>query len=227
MEAEIAEEIEFHRAARQAALEAAGLEPAAAAAAARRGLGNTTIAREDARSVWIWRWLDSTWQDVRNAARTLKREPSFAVVVALTLALGVGVNATMFGLMDALLLRPFQFPDYERIVVVREARKGAAEREAIAAANFLDWRTEVRSFERLGAWEGWGVNLTGGGEAERLQGARVSLGFFELLGVQPALGGPFTVDERQPASDRRVILSDALWKRRFGATPPSLAVRFG
>jgi putative ABC transport system permease protein len=219
MEAEIAEEIEFHRAARQAALEAAGLEPAAAAAAARRGLGNTTIAREDARSVWIWRWLDSTWQDVRNAARTLKREPSFAVVVALTLALGVGVNVTMFGLMDALLLRPFQFPDYERIVVVREARKGAAEREAIAAANFLDWRTEVRSFERLGAWEGWGVNLTGGGESERLQGARVSSGFFELLGVQPALGGPLTVDERQPASDRRVILSDALWKRRFGGDP--------
>jgi putative ABC transport system permease protein len=219
MEAELAEEVEFHRAASQAALEAAGLSPKAAAEAARRNLGNTTIAREDARAVWIWPWIESAWQDVRNAARALKREPSFALVVALTLALGVGLNATMFGLMDALLLRPFQFRDYERIVVVREARKGASERETVAPANFLDWRSQARSFEMLSAWESWGINLTGGGEAERLQGARVSARFFELIGVRPALGDPPIVDERHPGSDRRVVLSDALWKRRFGGDP--------
>ena len=218
MDAELQEELEFHRTARQAALEASGFSSDAAAYAARRELGNTVTAREDARAVWIWPWLESACQDLRNAARALRREPSFAVVVAVTLALGVGLNATVFGLMDALLLRPFQFLGYERMVVVREARKGASERESVAPATFLDWRSQSRGFEMLSAWEGWGVNLTGRGEAERLQGARVAAGFFELLGVTPALGYPLTVDERQPA-DRRVVLSDALWKRRFGGDP--------
>jgi putative ABC transport system permease protein len=219
MEAELAEEVAFHRAAKQAALEAAGLSPAEAAEAARRQLGNTTLAREDARAVWIWPWLEGAWQDLRNAARSLKREPSFALVVAVTLALGVGLNATVFGMMDALLLRPFQFRDYERIVVLRESRKGLSERETVAPANFLDWRTQARSFEVLSAWEGWITNLTDGGEAERLQGARVAANFFELLGVRPALGDPLVADERQSGNDHRVVLSDALWKRRFGGDP--------
>ena len=219
MDAELADELEFHRAARQAALEAAGLSTRDAAAAARRDLGNTMLAREDARAVWIWPRLDGVWQDVRNAARTLTREPSFGLVVAITLALGIGLNATVFGMMDALLLRPFQFRDYERIVVLREARKGASEREPLAPANFLDWRSQSRSFEPLSAWEPWGINLTSNGETRRLAGARVSAGFFELLGVQPALGEPLTIDERQPGNDRRVVLSDALWKTRFGGDP--------
>ncbi len=218
IEAELEEELEFHRAARQSALETSGLSAAAATDAARRSVGNTLLAREDARAVWIWPWLESVWQDVRNAARALRREPSFCLVVALTLALGVGLNATVFGMMDALLLRPFQFPDYQRIVILRELRRGAAEREPVAAANFLDWRGQARSFGTLSAWEGWGVNLTGRGEAERLQGARVAAGFFELLGVGAAVGQPFTADERSGA-DRRVVLSDALWKRRFGGDP--------
>jgi putative ABC transport system permease protein len=218
-EAELAEEVEFHRSARQAALEAAGLSPADAAAAARRELGNTTLAREDARAVWIWPRLDGVWKDIRNAARALKREPSFAAVVAVTLALGVGLNATVFGMMDALLLRPFQFPDYDRIVVLRETRKGAAEREAVAPANFLDWRDQARSFEQLGAWESWGANLTSNGETRRLAGARVSAAFFELLGVGTAIGAPVSMDERHSGDDRRVVLSDALWKTRFGGDP--------
>jgi putative ABC transport system permease protein len=219
MEAELAEEVEFHRARTQAALESDGLSPAAADAAARRRLGNTTLAREDARAVWIWPWLESAWQDVRHAARVLRREPGFALVVALTLALGVGLNATVFGMMDALLLRPFQFRDYERIAVVREVRKGSSGREPIAPATFLDWQAQARTFETLAAWEGWGPSLTDGGEAERLQGARVSARFFDLLGVQPALGRPPAFDDRQPAADRRVVLSDALWTRRFGGNP--------
>jgi putative ABC transport system permease protein len=218
IEAELEEELEFHRAARQSALETSGLSAAAAADAARRALGNTLLAREDARAVWIWPWLESVWQDVRNAARALRREPSFCLVVALTLALGVGLNVTVFGMMDALLLRPFQFPDYQRIVILREVRRGAAEREPVAAASFLDWRRQARSVETLSAWEGWGVNLTGRGEAERLQGARVAAGFFELLGVGAAIGQPLTTDERS-GEDRRVVLSDALWKRRFGGDP--------
>lgn len=218
IEAELREELEFHRAARQSAFETNGLPAAAAAGAARRALGNTLRAREDARAVWIWPWLESIWQDVRNAARALRREPSFCLVVAFTLSLGVGLNATVFGMMDALVLRPFQFSDYERILVLREARRGAAEHGPVAAADFLDWRRQARSFDILSAWEGWGVNLTGHGEAERLQGARVATGFFELLSVGAAVGRPLATDERS-GDDRRVVLSDGLWTRRFGADP--------
>ena len=109
IEAELEEELEFHRAARQSSLEREGLSPSAAAHASRRALGNTLLAREDARAIWIRPWLESVWQDLRHAARTLRREPSFCLIVAVTLALGVGLNATVFGMMDALLLRPFQF----------------------------------------------------------------------------------------------------------------------
>jgi putative ABC transport system permease protein len=218
IEAELEEELEFHRASRQAALEKRGLPAEAAADAARRALGNTRLAREDARAVWIWPWLESIWQDVRNAARALRREPSFCLVVALTLALGVGLNATVFGMMDALLLRPFQFPDHQRIAILGELRRGTAEREPVAAADFLDWREQARSFETLSAWEGQGINLTGHGDAQRLQGARVAAGFFELLGVDAAVGQSLTTDERS-GDDRRVVLSHALWKRLFGGDP--------
>jgi hypothetical protein len=148
VEAELEEELEFHRASRQADLEASGLSQSGARDAARRALGNVTRAREDARGVWIWPWVESIWQDVKHAGRVLRREPSFAMVVALTLGLGIGLNATVFGMADALLLRPFQFADHERIVVVREIRKGGSERESVAPANFLDWKNQAQA--RLG-----------------------------------------------------------------------------
>ncbi|HEY8548475.1 MAG TPA: ABC transporter permease [Vicinamibacterales bacterium] len=217
--AELAEELEYHRARKRAELEARGLSPEVARREAARALGNELIAREDARAVWISRWLDTTWQDVRNGMRMLRRDPWLSIVVALTLALGVGMNATAFGLMDALLLRPFQFQDVDRIVLLREVRRGSAEREAVAPANFLDWQAQSNAFERLSAWEPWAVDLTGGSEAQRIQGARVGPGFFELLGVSPAAGRPFAAEDHEPGNNRRVLISDILWKQRFGAAP--------
>jgi putative ABC transport system permease protein len=129
------------------------------------------------------------------------------------------VNATVLGMMDALLLRPFQFPDYQRLVVVWETPRGAAERDTIAPATFLDWRTQVRGIEQLVAWEWSDSTLTVAGEPERVQGFRVTAGFFELFGNAPALGRSFARDDEQPGNQRRVVISDGLWKRRFGADP--------
>jgi putative ABC transport system permease protein len=157
--------------------------------------------------------------DLRYAVRTLRSQPSFSLAVALTLALGLGLNASVLGMMDALLLRPFQFHDYQRLVVLFETPKGTSDREPVAPANYLDWRDEMRSVERLVAWEHWGATLSGSTEPERLQGFRVSPAFFETLGIHPTAGRAFDATDEQPGNDRRVIIGDGLWKRRFGADP--------
>lgn len=157
--------------------------------------------------------------DLKYAVRGLARQPGYSLVIALTLALGLGLNATIFGMVDAMFFRPFQFRDYDRIVVLFEAPAGAAHREAVAPANYLDWQRQVSSIENLSAWEWWNAVLSGREEPERLQACRVTSGFFELLGIQPALGRSFTRDEEQVGNHRRVVLGDGLWKRRFGAAP--------
>jgi putative ABC transport system permease protein len=157
--------------------------------------------------------------DLRYAARTLRDQPSFSIAVALTLALGLGLNATVLGMMDALLLRPFQFQDYQRLIVVFESPRGSADREPVAPATYLNWREEMRSVERLVAWEDWGATLGGATEPERLQGFRVSPGFFEALGIVPTAGRVFDATEGEPGNDRTVVIGDGLWKRRFGADP--------
>jgi len=157
--------------------------------------------------------------DFRFALRNVVRQPGSSIVVALTLALGLGLNATTLGMVDALFLRPFQFRDYDRLVVLSETVRGSSERESVAPANFLDWRTDARRFERLAAWQWWQSTLTAGNLPERVQGFHVSPGFFELLGIQPASGRFFTTDEDQPGNHRRIVLGNGLWRRRFGGNP--------
>ena len=157
--------------------------------------------------------------DLKYAARRIAAQPSFALAVALTLALGLAVNAAIFGLIDALMLRPFQFPDYQRIVVLFETRSGSSGRDAAAPAIYLNWREELRTVQGLAAFEVWGATLGGRTEPERLQGFRVSPGFFETLGIRPPLGRTFQPGEEQPGKDRVAIIGDGLWKRRFGGDP--------
>ena len=173
----------------------------------------------------LQRLIASAALDCRYAARALRRQPGFSATIALTLALGLGLNATVLGMMDALLLRPFQFPDYEHLVVIWETPAGSRERQNVAPANYLDWRAGLRSVEGLTAWEGWAATLTGRDEPERLQAVRVSPGFFEALGTYPAIGRPLAVGEEQPGQDRTVVIGDGLWKRRFGAAPGVLGTR--
>jgi putative ABC transport system permease protein len=157
--------------------------------------------------------------ELKYALRVIRAQPATSLVVGLTLAFGLGINATVLGMMDGMLLRPYQFPDYRRLVVLWETPRHGAERDAVAPANFLDWRREGTRVRGLVAWEGWNVTLTGGTEPERLHGFRVTPGFFELIGVPPAVGRAFTADEGEPGNDRRVVIGDGFWKRRLGADP--------
>ena len=162
--------------------------------------------------------MNSLSIDVRQALRTLLKRPVLSALVVVTLALGLGANAAIFQVVDALLLRPFTLADVDRIVMVTQTGPdvGLDTQETVAPANFLDWRRQTDVFEALAAFEWWDVNLSSTTEAERVPGFAVSANFFEVLGVQPALGRTFTPEEEIRGNHRRAILSHGLWQRRFG-----------
>jgi predicted permease len=221
-DAELAAEIEFHRSARQAALERDGVPASQAVAASRRAMGNVRLAREDARGIWLWPVLERTWQDIRYGARSLAHSPGFTLVAISTLTLGIGVNTAMFSVVNAVLLRPLPYADPDRIVLIWTADPARNIHEgATSFPTFTDWRNENRHFVDLAFWREHAANLTAGGEPERVAGAFASANLFSLLGVNPALGRTFSGAEelrREPV----VVLSHGLWKRRFGGNAAAI-----
>ncbi|RKH50876.1 ABC transporter permease [Corallococcus llansteffanensis] len=162
--------------------------------------------------------MDSFLQDMRYAVRGLLRDRGFTFVAILTLALGIGANTVIFSFLDALMLRPFDFPALDRLVFVVESTPGYA-RNQLSAAVVDELHREARALERVSAFQSWDLNLTGNTEPERLLGYRVTPDFFGVLGVGPALGRALQPDEGRAERERVVVLSHALWERRFGADP--------
>ena len=160
----------------------------------------------------------SLLHDLRTSTRTLLKHPGFVLTTTLILALGIGANTTIFSVINTVLMRPLPYKDPDRLVMIWETnRANGVPRSIVSPANFLDWKKQNQSFEDLAAFRFWYYTVTGSGEPERYQGARVSAGFFPLLGVQPELGRNFGPEDEQVGRDRVVILSHALWQRRFGA----------
>ena len=201
---------------------AKGLSPEEARLAARRTFGGVEQAKEwqrDARSI---RWLDELRQDVRYAVRTLRRAPGFTIAAVLTLALGIGANTTMFGIMNATVLQRLPFPEPERLVMlwtVPIADRGNF--NIVSMPNYQDWLERSRSFAHIGLMDsaGRGYSLTGQGEGEQVPGLRVTASFFSVLGIPPMLGRTFLAAEEEPGRDRVVVLSHGLWARRYAADP--------
>src|SRR6185436_14637227 len=189
-----------------------------AASASRREIGNVTLAREDARGVWIAPWLDGLWQDVRYAARGLRHRPAFTAAAALTLALGIGANTAIFSVVEAVLIRPLPYPEAGRLVRIGQSWNGV-DPGAVSPPNFLDLRAGSRVFESLSPIIWWTGALTGGSRPESVDGQQVSSAFFAMLRVQPLVGRTFVADDDQPGHDRVVVLSHELWRRRFNADP--------
>jgi putative ABC transport system permease protein len=164
--------------------------------------------------------MDRLLQDLRHAVRMLRRTPTFTAVVILTLAVGIGANTAMFSVVNAVLLEGLPFRDAERVVDLNEVEIRNRDRGAIAPANFVDWRNAATSFESMSVYMGRTFNVaTGSGEPERLRGAVTSSTFFDVLGVAPALGRAFTRQDAEPGKATTVILSYALWQRRFAGNP--------
>jgi len=161
------------------------------------------------------------WQDLRFGVRLLWRAPGFAAVALIALALGIGATTAIFSVVDAVLLKPLPFRDPSRVLVIWEKNPAQNKyRLFVAPANFVEWQKRSRTTE-MAALQDVSVNLTGGPnghiDPEELRGERVSAGLFPLLGVQPVLGRAFRPDEDQPGRAFSALLSDSLWRRRFGA----------
>ena len=157
-------------------------------------------------------------RDARYALRQLTRTPGFAVVTLLTLALGIGATTAMFSVVNGVLLKPLPFPESDRLVRVNEIvpQYGAF---AVAPANFLDWRAQSTSFERIVAVNPGTANFVGPEGPERILNAAVSWDFFELARVQPFLGRGFNQEEGATGKNAVIVLSHRAWQRRFGSDP--------
>src|SRR5262249_29810943 len=152
---------------------------------------------------------------VRFALRVLARKPAFTLVVVFTLALGIGAGSAMYSIIDALLVRPLDLPELDRLAVIQESTGGQEFQPDVAPRSFLDYRADAQSFENVVAYQYWEVALTGNGDPENVIGDQVSSGFFDTLGVKPLLGRWFAADEVDGRRDKVVVLSHALWDRRY------------
>jgi len=162
----------------------------------------------------------SLLQDLRFSARTLRKHPGFVITITLVLALGIGANSTIFSVVNAVLIRPLPYEAPDRIVMIWESNQSkAVPRSIVAPANFLDWKEQNHVFDHLAAFRFWYYTVTGAGNPQRYQGARVSADFFPLLGVKPEFGRNFGPEEERVGRDHVVILSHALWQSRLGGDP--------
>jgi predicted permease len=173
------------------------------------------------RTLQTRRWLDDLRQDLSLAVRTLARSPAFTLVALLTLALGIGANVAVFSVVRSVLLRPLPYPAAHELVGVwvDHRSRGRDQPEWFGPLDFADYRDGNRTFSGMAAWGGWGPNLTGTGDPEALAGAAVSWNMLDVLGVPPALGRNFAALDDHAGAERVVILTDGLWRRRFGADP--------
>ncbi len=158
--------------------------------------------------------------DLRYAIRTLIKSPGFTAIAVLTIGLGIGANTAIFSVVNTVLLRPLPYPHPERLMMVwvSNPRQGF-DKDVTSYPTFGDWRNQSRSFERIAAYFGASVSLTGAGDPAQLRVARVTPSFFSTLNVQPALGRWFTEQDAAAGHERVVILDHGLWQGRFGSDP--------
>lgn len=161
------------------------------------------------------------WEDLRYAFRTLLRQPFVALIVIVTMGVGIGVNTTMFSTLELLAYRPFDFPNQDRLVTVFERqRETGFSRRSTTPGNFVDWQEQNRTFDDLVAIKSSYFDLANAAsQPERLSGNFVSTGFFTALGTPAALGRIFTTADNETGRNHVVVLSDGLWRTRFGADP--------
>src|SRR5262245_15631001 len=186
---------------------------------ARRQFGNPTAYKETLRDMWTFRWIEALRQDSHYGVRAMRKSPGFTIVATLTLALGIGANTAIFSVVDAVILRPLPYPEPSRLVQLwGNVKRAKVERRGASYPDYVDWRDQSRSFEAMAAFVDGDLTIAGTGEPERITGEFVSQPYFDLLGMRAVLGRTFRPEEDQvPERNAVVVLSDGLWKRRFGA----------
>jgi predicted permease len=197
-----------------------GMSPEAARRAAKLSLGGADQIKESVHDHRGLPLLETLWQDVRYSFRQLRRSPGFAAVAIITLGLGIGANAAVFSVVDAIVLRPLPYPQQQRLVqiIATEGRGGTNETRASYAA-FMDWRNENRAFVDLAAYQETVLTLTGHGQPELVNGLTATPSLFSMLGVRPLLGRIFDWQDEKSGSAPVALIGENLWRSRYASNP--------
>src|SRR5262245_31296713 len=214
---DISDEIRSHIEEKTEALVAAGMSRADAEAAARRAFGNVTSTQEAARDVWRFAsFIDGLGSDLRYALRGLRQKPGFTIAVILTLALGIGANAMVFAMVNALVLRPLPYPESERLVSIAVKNNADDNGSALHELAYAEWAGLTRSAMSSAAYsETQAVFLTADGP-QKIVGINATPAYFGIFGVRPLQGRTFDDGETLPGGPKVVVLSEPLWRERFG-----------
>ena len=205
-----------------------GMPPEEARYAALRKFGNVTRVKEETREVWSFMWIDQLWQDIRFGVRMLVANPGFTAVAVLSLALGIGVNSTIFSVVSTMLLRkpPVKDPDGLMMLFSKNVKAGTGHetsRSPVSPPDYLDWCAQTTAFSEIAAASSFEndiqATLSGGSQPERVPSGEVSANYFQVLGLSPLLGRAFLAGEDQSGHDRVALLRADLWKSHFGADP--------
>jgi predicted permease len=215
---DLSQEIREHLEERVEALVASGMSRLEASAAARREFGNVTLITEDSRSVWRWSFVENMLMDIRYGLRMLRKSPGFTLVAIVTLALGIGANAAIFSVSDAVLLKLLPAKNPRQLVYFR-LRSPEEHGSSFSRTEFEQFRDASRSFAGMFAFDTTRVVLNAGGQSDFAWGQCVSGNFYSLLGVDPALGRTLTNDDEQPGRPAVAVIAYGYWKRRFGLEP--------
>jgi hypothetical protein len=214
---EIREELEHHRRELADQLRASGMAAGDAEREAARRLGNQAALQDAGYDVRGGGRLETVLQDLRYSLRLLRRNPGFATVSVLTLALGIGANTAIFSVANGILLRPLPYRDAGQLAMIwmDNVRIQLAE-DWHSYPNYVDYRDQSTTFADMAVFNRTARNLTGLGDPERVIGVYNSASLFDVLGVRPVLGRVFTADEDQPGADDVVVVSHGVWQRRVG-----------
>ena len=215
------QELQFHLDARTRDNLDAGMPPDAARLDARRRFGNRTSALERSHDANVVGWLEHSVRDVLYALRSLRKSPGFTASAIVTLALGMGANTAVFTVVDGVLLRPLPFPHPEKLCLIsyRPEDGPFSTGPGMADRHYLEYARHQRSFQQTATFGPLATTLTGAGEPVRIVALEVTSGFFQALGVNPAMGRTFLPEEMRAGNRSVVILGDRLWRSRFDADP--------
>jgi predicted permease len=199
-----------------------GMSRADAFRAVRLERGSTEAAKEVVRTASWEAFMETCWQDLRFAARMLRKSPGFTAVAVITLALGIGANTAIFSVVQGVLLAPLPYHEPDRLVMVLLNNFRLKSPTYLSYRDFLDWESGAPPFEKMSAFARHSFDLSNPGNPQHLEGSEISSDFFGTLGVGLALGREFSAEEDRNGGAPVTIISQALWRDRFGSSPPAL-----
>jgi putative ABC transport system permease protein len=220
VEDDLDEEVRFHLEMEIAQHVARGADPETARRIALRSFGGVARIKDEVRDSWGATFMDTLWQDVRFGLRGIGRNPGYAAIVVLTLALGIGANTAIFSAVDGVLLKPLPYGSADRLVLIRQSAPRVDRPNAgVSIRELYDYREQSTAFDALVEYHQMGFDLLNRGEPDRVNTGVVSHDFFNVLGITPILGRTFTAADDTLGAEAVLILSYSYWQSKFGADP--------